>query len=354
MSLHLVSPSGPAAPAVRSTSAPSRTPRKGAALRLVSTKDLEREDWLEVRRTGIGSSDAAAAIGLNPYQSQLELWMQKTGKGDLLPAVDPSDDTSPMFWGTLLEPIVAAHYTKRTGNKVRRVNAVLQHPEHPWMLANVDREVIGALDVQLLECKTAGIHGARLWRNGVPEYVQLQVMHQLAVTGQRAADVVVLVGGQELRIFRIERDEALIARLIALEKEFWDVVQSGIAPAGDGSDSAEQALRCLYPNDTGDQVDLSEDEELNTTFEELLQARTDLDAVQKREARLRQRIQLHMGEASKALFACGGAVTWKRSKDGQAFNSSQFMQEHPTLAQRYLSPRAGSRRFCVYEPEAEA
>jgi predicted phage-related endonuclease len=57
---------------------------------------------------------------------------------------DPNDDTSPMFWGTMLEPIVAAHYTKRTGNKVRRVNAVLQHPEHPWMLANVDREVVGS------------------------------------------------------------------------------------------------------------------------------------------------------------------------------------------------------------------
>ena len=329
----------------------SRPLRKGAALRLVSTKDMERDDWLEIRRTGIGSSDAAAAIGLNPYQSQLELWMQKTGKGNLLPAVDPQDDTSPMFWGTLLEPIVAAHYTKRTGNKVRRVNAVLQHPEHPWMLANVDREVVGAADVQILECKTAGIHGARLWRDGVPEYVQLQVMHQLAVTGKQAADVVVLVGGQELRIFRIDRDEALITRLITLEKQFWDMVQQGVAPEGDGSDSAEKALRCLFPSGAGDQVDLSDDEELNLTFDELLQVRSDLDAVQKREARLRQRIQMQMGEASKALFASGGSVTWKRSKDGQAFNTSQFVQENPTLAQRYLSVRAGSRRFCVNEPE---
>ena len=78
------------------------------------------------------------------------------------------------------------------------------------------------------------------------------------------------------------------------------------------------------------------------------------DAAQKREARLRQRIQLHMGEASKAWFACSGSVSWKRSKDGQVFNTSQFVQEHPTLAQRYLSSRAGSRRFCVYEPEAGA
>ena len=349
MSLHLVNPSGHAAPAAPAPL--SRSSRKGAALRLVSTKDLQREDWLEVRRTGIGSSDAAAAVGLNPYQSQLELWMQKTGKADLLPAVDPSDDSSPMFWGSLLEPIVAAHYTKRTGNKVRRVNAVLQHPEHPWMLANVDREVVGASDVQLLECKTAGIHGARLWRDGVPEYVQLQVMHQLAVTGHQAADVAVLVGGQELRIFRIERDEALIARLIALEHAFWDMVQNGTTPPGDGSESSEKALRCLYPFDTGNQVDLSEDEALNATFEELLQARMQLDATQKREARLRQHIQIHMGEASKALFACGGSVTWKRSKEGQTFNTSQFVQDHPTLAQRYMSVRAGSRRFCIYEPE---
>lgn len=110
MSLHLVSPSGPAA-AVHP--APARSPRKGAALRLVSTKDLEREDWLEVRRTGIGSSDAAAAIGLNPYQSQLELWMQKTGKGDLLPAVDL---TLP------LESVSHSWTTSRLAGVVRRAS----------------------------------------------------------------------------------------------------------------------------------------------------------------------------------------------------------------------------------------
>lgn len=142
-----------------------------------------------------------------------------------------------------------------------------------------------------------------------------------------------------------------MARLIDLEKQFWDMVQQGIAPAGDGSDSSEKALRCLFPSDVGDQVDLSEDQDLNTTFEELLQVRTDLDVAQKHEARLRQRIQMHMGEASKALFASGGSVTWKRSKDGQAFNTSEFVQAHPTLAQRFMSLKPGSRRFCVYEPE---
>lgn len=342
MSVHLLNNAHLNAPAAK-----AYPPRKGAALRLVSTKDMERDDWLEVRRTGIGSSDASAAIGLNPYQSQLELWMHKTGKSHQLPSIDPQDDTSPMFWGTLLEPIVAAHYTKRTGRKVRRVNAVLQHPEHPWMLANVDREVIGSPEVQLLECKTAGIHGARLWKDGVPEYVQIQVMHQLAVTGHKAADVAVLIGGQELRIFRIERDEALIGRLMTLERAFWEQVEQGTPPAGDGSDSAEKALRCLYPNSAGDEVDMCDDPELNATFEALLAAREQLDAAQRLEARLRQHLQSHMGEADRATFACGGNVTWRRSKDGQAFNTSAFVQDHPDLAKTYLTTRAGTRRFCV-------
>ncbi len=121
----------------------SATPKARPALKLVKTNTLKRDDWPEVRKGGIGSSDAAAAVGLHPYKSQLQLWMEKTGRDAGLPVVDPNDDQSPMYWGTLLEPIVAAHYTRRTGNRVRRVNAVLQHPEHPWMLANLDREVMG-------------------------------------------------------------------------------------------------------------------------------------------------------------------------------------------------------------------
>ena len=160
---------------------PRPTARQRPALRLVGTKDLSRDDWLAVRKHGIGSSDAAAAVGLNPYKSQLELWLEKTGRDAGLPKSDPNDGGKPDSWGNILEPIVANHYARRTGNRVRRINAVLQHPDpkQDWMLANIDREVTGASDVQILECKTAGINGARLWKEGVPVYVQLQVMHQL-------------------------------------------------------------------------------------------------------------------------------------------------------------------------------
>ena len=324
----------------------SRPPRARPALKLVSTQDLSRDKWLAVRKGGIGSSDAAAAVGLNPYKSQLELWMEKTGRDGAIPKVDPNDETSPMYWGTLLEPIVAAHYTRRTGHKVRRINAVLQHPQAPWMLANIDREVIGAHEVQILECKTAGINGARLWKDGVPEYVQLQVHHQLAVTGKQAAAVAVLLGGQELQVHRIERDDELIARLMELEADFWRCVETDQAPSADGSDSADKALRYLYPHDSGQTIDLSDDLEMGSVFSDLVAIRQVLANNVDLEAQLKQRIQQRMGDASKALFN-GGDVSWKRSKDSAALDTAKLLAEQPQLLQTYPLAKPGSRRFLV-------
>jgi putative phage-type endonuclease len=324
----------------------SANARAKPALRLVKTKDLDRDEWLQIRKQGIGSSDAAAAVGLSPYKSQLELWMEKTGRDGNLPKTDPSDETSPAYWGTLLEPIVAAHYTRRTGHRVRRINAVLQHAREPWALANIDREVVGSPDVQILECKTAGLNGARLWRDGVPEHVQLQVHHQLAVTGKQAADVAVLVCGQELRIHRIMRDEALIARLLDLERAFWGYVQEDREPPADGSDSADQALRCLYPRDAGAVLDLRGDEQMSELFTSLLATREELAATTAREALLKQQIQQRMGEASRALFAAG-EVSWKRSQDSRTIDLERLLKDLPELERLYARTKPGSRRFLV-------
>lgn len=328
---------------------PQSSTRPRPALRLVKTQDLDRDQWLQVRKGGIGSSDAAAAVGLNPYQSQLELWMEKTGRAPVAPPGDGgADDLSPMYWGSLLEPIVAAHYTRRTGHRVRRINAVLQHPEHPWMLANIDREVLGAPDVQLLECKTAGIQGAWLWRDGAPEYVQLQVQHQLAVTGKQAADVAVLLGGQELQIFRIERDEELIAQLITLEREFWGYVERDQDPPADGSDSADRALRALYPRDSGATLNFQDDLVMGAVFSDLLAVREVLATNTGLEALLKQTIQQRMGEASRAVFD-GGEVSFKRSKDGSAVDTARLAKEQPEIARAYTVTKPGTRRFLVHK-----
>jgi putative phage-type endonuclease len=314
-----------------------------AALRLVDTKKLDREQWLEVRKGGIGSSDAAAAAGLSPYKSQLELWMEKTGRtaaNESEPGMD-----NPVFWGTLLEPYVAVAYQQKTDRRVRKVNAVLQHPTFPFMLANIDREVVACPDVQILECKTAGEFGSRLWKDGVPEYVQLQVQHQLAVTGKGAADVAVLLCGQQLEIHRIQRDEEVIARLIVLETRFWNYVETDTPPPADGSESAAKVLRQLYPGNSTT-LDLSQDATLGHAFTLLASLKVELEEKEAQAEKLKQTIQQAMGDASRALFA-DGEVTFKRSKDGISFDAKRLATDHPDIASQYTVTRPGSRRFVM-------
>ncbi|KAE8758414.1 endonuclease [Paraburkholderia madseniana] len=319
--------------------------RSRPALRLVETKDLPREDWLKLRKSGIGGSDAAAAVGLNPYMSPLELWLDKTGRDTGLAKPDPHDTTEPVYWGTLLEPIVAAAYTQQTGNRVRKVNAVLQHPTIPFMLANLDREIVGVPDVQILECKTAGEFGARLWRDGGPEYVQLQVQHQLAVTGKHTADVAVLLCGQALEVHRIARDDGLIARLIELEARFWQFVESDTPPPADGSESADRALRHLYPGNGGT-VDFTGDRNLSSVFADLVAVRAEIEGRQMIETQLKQTLQQAMGDATRAVFETG-EVSFKRSRDSSTVDLKRLLVDHPEFEQQYVASKPGTRRFLV-------
>uniref|UniRef100_C5CKG7 Phage-type endonuclease n=1 Tax=Variovorax paradoxus (strain S110) TaxID=543728 RepID=C5CKG7_VARPS len=190
--------------------------------------------WPNLREAGIGHLDAAAAVGRDPFKSPVRLWMEKTERRDMQqPAPVQSKPSTPDdagYWGRLLDPIVAAHYTLRTGRPLRRTSTLLCHPQHPWMWTHPGREIAGCSDVQLLECRCVGLAEALHWDQGLPGYVRIQSLHQLAVAGANAIDVVALIGGEDLRIFRVERDELEIARLIEAEREFWLCVELDQAP----------------------------------------------------------------------------------------------------------------------------
>lgn len=315
----------------------------GQARRLASTTELTREQWLDIRQLGIGSSDAAVAVGLSPYKCPLSLWLEKTARK----APEDISQKEAVLWGVELEPVLAQVYTKRTGYKVRRVNAVLQHPEHTFMLANLDREVVGHPDGPgILEIKTASYHSAPQWEEGVPVAYQCQVLHQLAVTGHAWAEVAVLIGGQDFRIYRIERDEEKIGDLIRREAHFWQQVRQDWQPEPDGSSDAAAALGWLFPRDDGQTVDLSDSPEFNQLFGQLLQLREQKEVVEQQESLIKQRLQASLGEATAGLFA-NGKITWKRSKDRLAPDLERLGQDHPDLLSHYVKPVPGSRRFTI-------
>lgn len=318
--------------------------------RVANTKGMDYSKWLEVRRQGIGSSDAAAACGLNPYMSMLELWMLKTGRTPSSPQHEASNGNNPLYWGHQLEPLIADFYQQYTGHKVRRVNAVLQHPDEDksFMLANLDYAVTGAEDIQILECKTAGQYGSRLWKDGVPLYVLCQVQHQLAVTGKQAAHVCVLLCGHETQIFKVTRNEQVIQVLIQSERYFWQCVTDDRPPEPDASKSAASAIQQLYPkHEPLESEDFKEDGSANSLFDDLLLEKEKVETHQKQFELLKQHIQMRMKHAEKAIFQ-RGMVTWKASKDRVSLDSKKLLKAQPELLEQYGEVKEGSRRFQIY------
>ena len=327
---------------------PNQANTSTTAKRLINTKSLNREDWLQFRKQGIGSSDAAAACGIHPYLSMLELWMIKTGR--MSSNINESlDGYSPLYWGNTLEPMVAKYYQEHTGNKVRRVNAILQHPDPDkhFMLANLDYAITGSDEVQILECKTAGEHGAKLWKDGVPLYVTCQVQHQLAVTGKQAAHICVLLCGHEAKIYKVERDERLIESIIEHERLFWQYVETDTPPTPDHSESAARALKHLYPTPKlSSKVDLSEDDGANKLFEQLLSYRDYMQELEQRHDQVKHQLQTLIADNEVAVFE-KGAISWKRSKDSVGLDSKAVIKAHPELMDKFSKTRQGSRRFVI-------
>jgi len=304
---------------------------------------MSREEWLSVRGQGIGSSDAACAVGISPYKSPLELWLEKTER-QAAPDLASNDA---VFWGTTLEHIIANVYAHRTGSKVRRLNAVLQHPDHPFMLANLDRVVQHPTDGNgILEVKTAGVNSAKFWDEGVPDSYQCQVLHQLAVTGKPWCDVAVLIGGQDFRVYRIVPDLDKMADLIKREVQFWQCVVDDIPPPVDGSESSGRALASMYPSDRGDTLDCSEDTNMNKLFGEYWHYRQQRESATEQEELLKQQLQERLGFASGAVLS-DGKISWRKSKDSTTTDFKRLAEDHPDWVLPYEIPKLGSRRFLV-------
>ena len=223
---------------------------------LASAEVLTREEWLELRRTGVGGSDVAAILGLDPYKSAYEVWLDKTG-------IELADDAGAAAgWGTRLEPVIADHFAAETGLHVRRHPVVVQDPSRPHALANVDRLVAEAENVQahaLLECKSTGAYLAHRWENGCADYAALQAYHYLDVTGLDRAYVAVLIGGNDYRHFLLERDDELMAAIRESVDLFWQSVLDKVPPPVDGSKRTRELLEALHPSsEPATVVDLSD------------------------------------------------------------------------------------------------
>lgn len=191
----------------------------------------QRAEWLERRRNGVGSSDAPAILGVSPWATSLDVYLDKTG------ATNGKTVTKEMEWGLRHEPAIAAAYEDRTGCPLFTAGMICQHSQFPWMLASLDRIRKDPDDKRIVELKTCNPFTADEWgeegTDQIPRTYIVQVQHQMAVTGYDLADVAVLIGLADFRIYTVPRCQPLIDVMIEREREFLDKVQSRTPPEPD-------------------------------------------------------------------------------------------------------------------------
>lgn len=283
-----------------------------------------REEWLRRRAAGIGGSDVPAILGLSPWRTALDIYLSK------IEPPEEKDLGEPAYWGNVLEDVVAREYAMRTGNRVQRINGLVQRPDRPWMIANLDRTIVtpgtrARLDDTgqlrgidgLLECKTANAFAASDWGadgddEAIPTHYAAQGTWYLAVTGAPWIDFACLLGGQKFLVKRLHRDEEVIAAITLAAQRFWHehVLARVPPPPQTASDVAK-----LWPQDNGQAIEA--DEQLLVAYNEARALRERIEADEKVLEGHVNAIKTRLGEASALTLGGKPIVTYKKAADSQ-------------------------------------
>lgn len=325
----------------------------------ISTAAMSRDEWLKERTKGIGGSDVATILGLNPYKTPLQLWEEKAGRSSGSAAGESA------YWGTVLEGVVAKEFSQRTGMKVQKVNYMLSKGEDGWMLGNIDRAVVnpaiaGRVSVLKpekveecgrllstdigLECKTASVYMSEHWGDSqeaeilagkivtehkIPLYYETQIQWYMAVTGIETFYVAVLIGGQDFRMYEVKRDQDVIDAIVSKCRDFWENhVLKDVPPAPINVDD----IKKLYAKDSGEMTEATNEEA--TDIGELRNLKEQIKSLKEQEEAVASRLIMAIGEKTGLTLGGKKAVTYK-AMNTTRFSSTDFKKEHPDLYQDY-------------------
>ena len=287
--------------------------------------DVSHEQWLNLRKTGIGGSDAGAVCGLNPYSSAMKVFQDKISD-----TVEEADNEA-MRIGHDLEDYVAKRFMEATRLKVRKSNFMYRSKEHPYMLADVDRLIVG--EDAGLECKTASVYSADKWADGnIPLHYVMQCYHYMAVTGKRTWYLAAVILGKEFVYHKLEWDEELIQHLIDVEGKFWNEhVVKRVIPSPDGSRACDEVIESYFPSAK------KKDRILLVGFDEKLKRREEIlgfiSELQEEQKQIEQEVKMFMQEHELAGSDCY-QVSWKNI-DTTKLDTKRMKAEQPEIYERY-------------------
>lgn len=276
--------------------------------------EKEREAWLAQRRTGITGTDVSAILGINPWASPLDVWLEK--RNQAIPKVQ----NMAMKLGNLLEPVVATLYEDQTGAEL--VNpGFLRHKERDWHIGTPDRISIIKNPEEvyswwhLIEIKTArsGNDWGEPETDQIPRQYLTQVAWYLSLTDLQEAHVAVLIGASDYRRYVVHRDLELEGVLLERCEAFWkNNVLAGQMPQVDGSETATKYITDRFPRNF-EPLRLADSGEI-ALAQRLKAARDAKAAAEKQQDECENLLKIAIGDAEGIDLGALGKITWKNTK----------------------------------------
>jgi predicted phage-related endonuclease len=269
-------------------------------------------------------------------------------------------DALHLRFGHYVEPFIAQEYERQTGLRTVIHEPAIFHPDEDFMYAHVDRLVLSGAQERsaqgqlghaetLLECKTASVYKKDEWgepgSDQVPASYLVQCVWYMAITQCKRADLAVLLGNQDFRIYQIHRDMELENMVLAKARQFWfDHVLSKVPPAA----VTEQDLRTLYPNEVSGQA-IEADQALLASLNDYKSKQAKISELSDQCDAIKQEIMNRMGQAEQIILNNKVLATWKSSKPARRLDTKALSAAHPQLAQQFMMQSSVSRRFVVKE-----
>ena len=285
----------------------------------------------------LGGSDAAVVLGLSPWRTRYQLFCEK--QGIEVPAA--LDQVEFVYFGTVLEPIVAKEFEKRSGKRIRTRPELVKHPKYSFIAGHVDRIVLG--EPAILECKTSNAFDYRKWgpdggaHSDIPDYYLAQVDHYMMVTGRTRSYLAVLIGGNEYRCYTIERSAAREALLRDALREFWDRLQRDDPPEITTEEDARRRWREVLEG-TAVPVDAL----VRAKVARLSDVLSKIKPLEKEEKTLRD--ELFPLFADRELLSSNGEPIARLSGYMRSsFDKTAFDAKHPKLSKRFTSSKPTKR-----------
>lgn len=303
-----------------------------------------REEWLDIRKCGIGSSEVATIVGLNPWETPYQLWRRKIGLDE------PKQENAAMRNGHHLEDAVSRMWNDATGREIIKRSAIdwiIRDNDRPYLQVSPDRtywlgESRSPEAKGILEIKTTRM---KVDPEDLPKYWFCQVQYQLGVAGYTQGSLAWLSAGQGFDFGY--QDLKFVPDFFDWIKDevsrFWtDNILGGQEPS-----AVNVADVLLKFNRHTDRKIIECSDEVFEAYKELKEVKKLMDETKIHKESLEVKLKMAFQDAEALSYGGETIATWKAPKPSNKFDDKAFIADYPDLVAPYMHQAQGARRLLL-------